>query len=69
MAPLDWAAIEGVKPDSLSEEKADELFEILKDVSVNLYCQEEKKKIVKFSMYQHQALSCNHPLFLLFHRI
>ena len=33
MAPLDWSAIEGVKADSLSEEQADELFEVLRDVS------------------------------------
>ncbi|GFR72659.1 centrosomal protein of 290 kDa [Elysia marginata] len=34
MAPLDWSAIEGVKADSLSEEKADELYDILKDGKV-----------------------------------
>ncbi|GFO27236.1 centrosomal protein of 290 kda-like, partial [Plakobranchus ocellatus] len=31
MAPLDWSAIEGIKADSISEEKADELYDILRD--------------------------------------
>ncbi|XP_005096015.2 centrosomal protein of 290 kDa [Aplysia californica] len=31
MAPLDWAAIEAVKVSSISDEQADELFDVLKD--------------------------------------
>ena len=34
MAPLDWGVIEGVKPSAISDEQADELFEVLREVRI-----------------------------------